>query len=137
MFIINSFKTIGVPWSVGVVYKNSYSILLYQQLRIIYTYYLKNSSLFCVLTSETRAIYIISAKSRQRPKYKILYHWFRFVDIKRMLYVFCNQRQLIVVHLYTCTGVPWSVSVVYRIRTHYVFVNRNEAVKHREAHCIA
>ena len=37
----------------------------------------------------------VSAKTRQYPRFNIMYRWFMFVDIKRMMYVFCKQRQLI------------------------------------------
>ena len=51
---------------------------------------------YCRVFAET-----FSAKTRQYPRFNIMYRWFMLVDIKRMMYVFCKQRQLILVHLYS------------------------------------
>ena len=66
---------------------------------------------YCRVFAET-----FSAKTRQHPRFKIMYRLRMCVDIKRMLYTFtfCKQRQLIVVHLY-------DVSITVRQKQSFVF----------------
>ena len=71
---------------------------------------LQNTYIICFMSTNINQRYIILnlgycrvfVETRQHPRFKIVYRWFMFVDIKRMLYVFCKQRQLIVVHQ-SCT----------------------------------